>query len=118
MKNPWIFRQAADLLAGRPYRAATLEERRDVILQHFRLIREAEEDVPKRMMGKLKTFTGWYTHGVPKGTELRRRIQSLPTPEAFLEAVESFFALRIEEREGRVSAPEGEGDPPVRPVLA
>jgi len=118
MKNPWVFRQAADLLAGRPYRVATLEERRDVILQHFRLIREAEEDVPKRMMGKLKTFTGWYTHGVPKGTELRRRIQSLPTPEAFLEAVESFFALRIEERDGRVSAPEGEGAPPVRPVLA
>lgn len=70
------------------------------------------------MMGKLKTFTGWYTHGVPKGTELRRRIQSLPTPEAFLEAVESFFALRIDERDGRVSAPEGDGGPPVRPVLA
>jgi len=118
MKNPWIFRQAADLLAGRPYRVATLEERRDVILHHFRLIREAEEDVPKRMMGKLKTFTGWYTHGVPKGTELRRRIQSLPTPEAFLEAVESFFALRIDERDGRASAPEVPETPPFSPVLA
>jgi len=118
MKNPWIFRQAADLLAGRTYRVATLEERRDVILQHFRLIREAEEDIPKRMMGKLKTFTGWYTHGVPRGTELRRQIQSLPNPEAFLEAVESFFALRIDERDGRVSAPEVHEAPPGSPVLA
>jgi nifR3 family TIM-barrel protein len=118
MKNPWIFRQSAELLAGRPYEPATLEERRDVILQHFRLIREAEEDVPKRMMGKLKTFTGWYTHGVPKGTELRRRIQSLPTPEAFLSAVEAFFALRIDERDGKVSAPEVSDVPPARPVLA
>lgn len=118
MKNPWIFQQAAELLAGRPYRVATLEERRDIILQHFRLIREAEEDVPKRMMGKLKTFTGWYTHGVPRGTELRRRIQSLPSPEAFLEAVESFFALRIEEREGRVSPPEGSDSPTGSPDLA
>ena len=97
---------------------ATLEERRDVILQHFRLIREAEEDIPKRMMGKLKTFTGWYTHGVPRGTELRRQIQSLPSPEAFLEAVESFFALRIDERDGRVSPLEVPGDPPGSPVLA
>ena len=40
MKNPWIFRQAAELLAGRPYREATLEERRDVILDHFRLIQK------------------------------------------------------------------------------
>jgi hypothetical protein len=70
------------------------------------------------MMGKLKTFTGWYTHGVPKGTELRRRIQSLPTPEAFLEAVEAFFALRIDEREGRASAPESSDPSPTSPVLA
>jgi len=118
MKNPWIFRQAADLLAGRPYRLATLEERRDVILHHFRLICEAEGDEPKAMMGKLKTFTGWYTHGVPKGTELRRRIQSLPNPAAFLEAVESFFALRIDERDGRASAPEVSDPAPAGPVPA
>ena len=35
MKNPWIFRQAADLLAGREPREATLEERRDLMLHHF-----------------------------------------------------------------------------------
>ncbi|HQR66411.1 MAG TPA: tRNA dihydrouridine synthase DusB [Thermoanaerobaculia bacterium] len=91
MKNPWIFRQAAELLAGKPYRPATLEERRDVILTHFRLIRENDGDVPKLVMGKLRTFTGWYTHGLPNGTELRRRIQSLPSPEAFLDAVHEFF---------------------------
>ena len=74
--------------------------------------------MPKRMMGKLKTFTGWYTHGVPKGTELRRRIQSLPTPEAFLEAVQEFFALRLDERDGKASAPEVPETPPASPVLA
>ncbi len=97
MKNPWIFRQAADLLAGRPYREATLEERRDLILLHFGLIPVAEGDQPKQVMNKLRTFTGWYTHGVPNGGELRRRIQSLPSPEAFREAVEEFFARRLAE---------------------
>jgi nifR3 family TIM-barrel protein len=91
MKNPWIFRQAADLLAGRPWRPATLEERRDVILEHFRLIRVNDSDVPKAVLGKLRTFTGWYTHGLPNGTELRRQIQGLASPEAFLDAVHAFF---------------------------
>ena len=36
MKNPWIFRQIADLLAGRPAREATLAERRDLMLGALR----------------------------------------------------------------------------------
>ena len=91
MKNPWIFRQAADLLAGRPFREATLAERREVILEHFRLIQRDQEDAPKAMMSKLRTFTRWYTHGLPNGGELRRRIASLESPQAFLDAVEEFF---------------------------
>jgi nifR3 family TIM-barrel protein len=93
MKNPWIFRQAAVLLAGRPYAPATLEERREMILQHFHLIMKNEADLPKVIMTKLRTFTSWYTHGVPNGAELRRRIHSLGnSPQAFLDAVEEFFA--------------------------
>jgi nifR3 family TIM-barrel protein len=91
MKNPWIFRQAAGLLAGRPVREATLAERRDVILEHFRLIQRDQFDAPKAMMSKLRTFTAWYTHGLPNGSELRRRIGSLESPQAFLDAVEEFF---------------------------
>ena len=94
MKNPWIFRQTAALMAGQPWREATLEERREMILSHFRLIRQNDGDEPKAVMGKLRTFTGWYTHGLPSGRELRCRIQSLPHPEAFLEAVEEFFEAR------------------------
>ena len=92
MKNPWVFRQASALLAGRAYAPATLEERRDMILQHFTLIMKNEADLPKVVMTKLRTFTSWYTHGVPNGTELRRRIASLDSPQAFLDAVEQFFA--------------------------
>jgi nifR3 family TIM-barrel protein len=97
MKNPWIFRQAAALLAGRPYAPASLEERREMILQHFQLIMKNEADLPKVIMTKLRTFTSWYTHGVPNGGELRRRIHSLgSSPQAFLDAVEEFFAGALE----------------------
>jgi nifR3 family TIM-barrel protein len=94
MKNPWIFRQTAAALEGLPFREASLEERRTMILEHFRLIEQNDADEPKAVMGKLRTFTGWYTHGLPSGRDLRCRIQSLPSPEAFLDAVEEFFAAR------------------------
>jgi nifR3 family TIM-barrel protein len=90
MKNPWIFRQTVDRLAGRPHYEPTLQDRRRLIRTHFELLTEQEET--KLALHKLRTFTGWYTHGLPGGRQLRLRISSLATPEAFLEAVEQFFA--------------------------
>jgi tRNA-dihydrouridine synthase B len=90
MKNPWIFRQISDAMAGRPPREATLEERRDLMLAHFSAIEEAAAE-PKEALHKLRTMTGWYTSGLPHGKELRVRISSLATPSDFREAVVEFF---------------------------
>jgi tRNA-dihydrouridine synthase len=67
-----------------------LGERRRLILNHFRLLAEQEDD-RKLILHKLRTFTGWYTHGLVGGRQLRMRINSLHTPEAFVGAVEQFF---------------------------
>jgi tRNA-dihydrouridine synthase B len=91
MKNPWIFRQTADLLAGRAPRAATLEERRDLMLWHFAEIEKDSENAT-HALHRLRTMTGWYTHGLPNGRALRVRISELATPEDFRRAVEGFFA--------------------------
>jgi len=91
MKNPWIFRQIADRLAGRPAGEATLEERRDLMLAHFAAIEESAHD-PKEALHKLRTMTGWYTSGLPHGRALRIRISELSTPTDFREAVTAFFA--------------------------
>ena len=91
MKNPWIFRQIADRLAGRPPREATLEERRDLMLSHFSAIERLAFD-SREALHKLRTMTGWYTHGLPNGRALRVRISQLGTPDAFRAAVEEFFA--------------------------
>jgi tRNA-dihydrouridine synthase B len=95
-KNPWIFRQAADLAAGRTPEPASLVARRELVLEHFRLVAARENS--KFALHKLRKFTGWYTHGVPHGRELRQQIQSLPDVPTFLAAVEEFFA-RLDERE-------------------
>jgi tRNA-dihydrouridine synthase len=88
-KNPWIFRQAADLAAGREPETPSLLARRELILDHFRLV--ARREPSTFALHKLRKFTGWYTHGVPHGRELRQRIQSLPDVPSFLAAVEAFF---------------------------
>jgi tRNA-dihydrouridine synthase B len=91
MKNPWIFRQIADRLSGRPPLEATLEDRRDLMLTHFAAIERLSFD-PREALHKLRTMTGWYTHGLPNGRVLRVRISELATPADFQAAVEEFFA--------------------------
>ncbi len=91
MRNPWIYRQIEDLRAGRSPYEPTMEDRRDVIQAHFRMLMEQEDD-PKFALHKLRTFTGWYTYGLPGGKALRGKINSLHAPAEFIDAVEEFFA--------------------------
>ena len=90
MKNPWIFRQIEDRMAGRSVREATLAERRDLMLAHFTAIEQTAHD-PKEALHKLRTMTGWYTNGLPHGRALRIRISELATPADFRAAVVDFF---------------------------
>ena len=88
-KNPWIFRDIAARLAGGTLSEPTLADRRRLILDHFRLV--AEREASSWALHKLRKFTGWYTYGLPRGRQLRQRIQSLPDVPSFLAAVEEFF---------------------------
>jgi len=90
MKNPWIFRQIADRMAGRVAREAMLAERRDLMLAHFAAI-ESTAAEPREALHKLRTMTGWYTNGLPHGRALRIRISELATPADFRAAVAEFF---------------------------
>jgi tRNA-dihydrouridine synthase B len=92
LKNPWIFLQTAALLRDERLPEASAGMRRDLIVEHFRSIcREAQND-PKYVIHKIRTFTGWYTHGLANGRILRQRINDIHTPEEFLAAIERFFA--------------------------
>ncbi len=91
MKNPWIFRQIAEVRAGGVPVEPTIEERRDLILYHFSLLRESEEE--RFALHKIRTFTGWYTHGLPNGRILRQRINSLDSVSQFIDAIGEFFSV-------------------------
>jgi len=89
-RNPWIFRQIAARLSGGRVAEPTLEDRRRLILDHFRTVVEREDEV--RALHKLRSFTNRYSHGVPEGRRLRRRIQQLTAPADFLDLWERHFA--------------------------
>ena len=88
-RNPWIFRQIAARLEGSPIGEATLADRRDLILEHFRMVAERENSL--FALHKLRKFTGWYTHGLPNGRKLRQAINQIPDVPTFLSTVESFL---------------------------
>jgi tRNA-dihydrouridine synthase len=92
LTNPWIFRQAAALLEGRAYVPPSLPERHRLMRDHFEEVVGREDE--RSALHKLKTFTGWYTHGLPDGRQLRRQLSELSSARAVLDAIDAFFAGR------------------------
>ncbi len=92
--NPWIFRDGHALLTGQPLPPApTLEERFAVALAHARLALELQGDSRKTMVEFRKHF-GWYTKGLPHGTELRSRLFAVES----MAAAEEIFTRYLEGR--------------------
>ncbi len=88
-RNPWLFRQIAAKLSGGTLSEPTFEDRRDLVLSHFRMVAEREDGM--FALHKLRKFTGWYTHGLHNGRKLRQEINQIPDVPSFLVAVERFF---------------------------
>jgi tRNA-dihydrouridine synthase B len=84
--NPWLFRE---LGSGHPSEPSAARARR-WILEHFSIL--MEDPNPRRALGRLKTFSGWYTRGLMRGAALRKRINDLQSPQEFIKVVQEFFA--------------------------
>jgi len=87
--NPWLFRDAQALLAGRPKPASPgARERFQVALEHARLALRLQGDT-RRTVVEFRKHLGWYTKGLHGASDLRQRlfqIESIAEAEAiFLE---------------------------------
>ena len=92
LTNPWIFRQAAALLRGESYGDPSLAERHALMRAHFDEVLSRDDE--RTALHKLRRFTGWYTHGLPEGRNLRHRLSELPSAREVFGAVEDYFATR------------------------
>ncbi len=90
--NPWIFRQIAQHLAGAGYDQPTEADRYRMIRDYYAmLIERGDPDI----VGKMKQFAGYFTHGVRNGARLRAAIYTAGEASAILALVDAFFEREL-----------------------
>jgi nifR3 family TIM-barrel protein len=78
--RPWLFRDLADALAGRPVRPhPRLGEAVEGLRRHAELLVEVLG--PDRGVRDVRKHTGWYLAGYPVGGEVRRRLSQVASLE-------------------------------------
>ena len=115
MANPWIFRQIQEVLEGRaPFQPTlegrepfepTLDDKREVLVEYFDLLRA---DMPEfAAVGRMKQLAGQFTKGLPGGARFRQVIYHSHSVAEVLDRIGEYFETV---RSGRFY--EGEGADP------
>lgn len=89
MQNPWIFRQFADVLAGREPYQPDVREKKDVLLEFFGLCRE---EMPELVaLGKMKQLAGQFTKGLVGGAQFRQTLYHSHSANEILDNIQQYF---------------------------
>jgi len=97
LRNPWILAQAADLLAGRPARPVTLEDRGRFLLDYIDLLLHERVDEMRAathdrwVINKMRALASWYTKGLDNGSHFRTAVNTTDSLPALRETIGAFF---------------------------
>jgi nifR3 family TIM-barrel protein len=91
LRNPWIFRQIADLLAGRPPFAPSGADVAGHLERLHSVMAAGFDGPPERLAGPLKEHLGFLCRSLPARAEISRRLLRLGTPGLLLEAAAEVF---------------------------
>lgn len=92
--NPWIFRQARDLMAGDEPRPPTIAEQRRVLEDHFELALRVNAHVrdPEHHTGKtMRKFAIRFAQHHPAGDEVRKRFIGVKGLEDWRSVLDAFY---------------------------
>lgn len=89
MQNPWIFRQFADAIAGRPIYQPTLDEKKVVLLEFFSMCREEMPELVS--LGKMKQLAGQFTKGLVGGAQFRQTLYHSHSADEILDNITTYF---------------------------
>ncbi len=73
--NPWIFRALTMADEGLVYEGPTIEERKEMILTHARMLIECKGDYIG--IREMRKHAAWYTQGLPGSSKLRGRLSEI-----------------------------------------
>jgi nifR3 family TIM-barrel protein len=91
--NPWIFRQIQQFLERGSYDEPCDADRYGMMRTYYSMLFEQQE---KDMVGKMKQFAGYFTHGVRNGSRLRGEIYRASEGSRILDVVDGFFSQSAE----------------------
>ncbi|MBK7705233.1 MAG: tRNA-dihydrouridine synthase [Acidobacteria bacterium] len=89
MQNPWIFRQFADVIAGREPYQPDLAEKKLVLLEFFEMLREEMPEIVA--LGKMKQLAGQFTKGLVGGAQFRQTLYHSHSSEEILDNITTYF---------------------------
>ena len=98
LRNPWLLAQAADLAAGRPPRAVTLEDRGRFLQDYIELLLHERVDESRAVshdrwvINKLRALGSWYTKGLENGSHLRTAINGADSLQKVRDTIATFFS--------------------------
>jgi tRNA-dihydrouridine synthase B len=87
--RPWIFREIADVLAGRPPQPPAIAEVRDIMLGHLRDLYDFYGPVPGVRIAR--KHIGWYCNGRPHAQAFRQSVMQTADTDAQLAQVRNYF---------------------------
>jgi nifR3 family TIM-barrel protein len=90
--NPWIFQQARNLERGMKTRAPELKERRDLIMEHFRLMIGHGSGNEKWAARKMRGLLLWYTKGLPCSAGFRGAVGRIKDMDTLVSAMDGYFS--------------------------
>lgn len=90
--NPWIFRQLAEYLEKGKYMQPTEEDRYQMMRSYYDMLIAANEP---EMVGKMKQFATYFTHGVRGGSSLRRAVYQCKSGPEVVAEVDRFFESQL-----------------------
>jgi nifR3 family TIM-barrel protein len=92
--NPWIFRQIRQYLESGTYDHPTEPQRYDIMRTYYSMLCDrAAPDI----VGKMKQFATYFTHGVRNGSKLRVEIYKATEAAQILDQVDAFFQRELYE---------------------
>jgi tRNA-dihydrouridine synthase B len=87
--NPWIFRQALNMLQGKSPQEPPLEEKEDTILRHLRMMVEMRGEV--HGLKEFRKHLIWYTRGLRGCADFRSRVPLWSTVSEMSGRIHEYF---------------------------
>jgi tRNA-dihydrouridine synthase B len=102
LRNPWILAQAADLAAGRPARAVSLEDRGRFLIEYIELLKGERVREPgaasavsheRWIVNKIRALATYFTKGYEHGSHVRTALNSAPSLPSLYEIIAERFSV-------------------------